>query len=326
MPTDVAPIEAPVGLNPPRMPPGQELAPSAPAEGAGAGVRPFVFQQPALLGAAQLRKLRQRHEEFVRALSTRLAIYLRMECAFQVTSLDTRQHGELLEALPNPSQCAQFKMEGAAEPGLLEISPQLGLAFVDRLCGGAGVPIEIQRGLSDLEVALLDRILVVVLQEWSHTVLALPEAQPQMLGHETSARFLPAPSGEDPLLVTALEARLGQCSGKLHLAIPFGLVEAMFRPASSAQEAGPKAPARPAVPPQWNPHLDSVRIPVTASWEGIEITIRQLASLKAGDVLPIDPALAGRTEISLARRPKFTGRLGRHAGAWAVELTQPFAP
>jgi flagellar motor switch protein FliM len=326
MPIDVAPIEAPVGLNPPRMPPGQELAPPAPAAVAGEDVRPFVFRQPALLGAGQLRKLRQRHEDFVRALSTRLAIYLRMECAFQVASLDTRQPGEFLNALPNPSQFAQFKTEAGTEPGLLEISPPLGLAFVDRLCGGAGAPIELPRGLSDLEVALLDRILVIVIQEWNSAVLGQSQAQPQMLGHETSARFLPAPAGDDPLLVTVLEARLGACSGKLHLALPFGLVEAIFLPAASAQSPGPNTPARPAAPPQWNSQFDTVKIPVTASWEGIEITVRQLASLQAGDVLPIDPALAGQTAISLARRPKFTGRLGRHAGAWAVELTQPFAP
>ena len=85
---------------------------------------------------------------------------------------------------------------------------------------------------------------------------------------------------------------------------------------------GGKAPAPAAPRPPWNPHLDDVKVPVTAEWLGLEITLRDIAQLKVGDVIQVPAPSVNQVQIHLAGQPKFVGRLGTRGNQWAIETTQ----
>jgi flagellar motor switch protein FliM len=61
---------------------------------------------------------------------------------------------------------------------------------------------------------------------------------------------------------------------------------------------------------------------VTAEWEGLEMTARQILALKVGDVLPLDLQRTQQINVRVADMLKFQGRPGTLAGQWAVQLTQ----
>jgi flagellar motor switch protein FliM len=61
---------------------------------------------------------------------------------------------------------------------------------------------------------------------------------------------------------------------------------------------------------------------VTAEWDGLELTARQILALKVGDVLPLDSERAQQVNVRVADLLRFQGRPGTLAGRWAVELTQ----
>jgi len=87
-------------------------------------------------------------------------------------------------------------------------------------------------------------------------------------------------------------------------------------------------PFPPAAPPpaaawKWNRCFDDVCVLVTAEWEGLEMTARQILALKVGDVLPLDSRRTQQVSVRVADRLTFQGRPGTLAGQWAVELTQP---
>src|ERR1041384_1779026 len=50
-------------------------------------VQPYDFRQPAFLAPSELRKLRLRHEDFIRSLAARLSIYLRLGFSLQMAKL-----------------------------------------------------------------------------------------------------------------------------------------------------------------------------------------------------------------------------------------------
>jgi flagellar motor switch protein FliM len=85
------------------------------------------------------------------------------------------------------------------------------------------------------------------------------------------------------------------------------------------------APAAPA-PAKWNRVMDDVALPVTAEWQGLEVTARDVLNLKVGDVLQISPQVAREVYLRLGDISKFNGRLGTVNGQWAVELTQAVKP
>ncbi len=96
-------------------------------------LQPFNFRSPSLLTAAQLRRLRLRHDEFARSVATRLSVQLRLEFGVRVVELETGFYSQLIERLSNPTQIALFRIESLDGVGLLEIPPRLGMAIVERL-------------------------------------------------------------------------------------------------------------------------------------------------------------------------------------------------
>ena len=130
------------------------------------GVRPYDFRQPTFLAPAELRRLRFRHEDFVRSLSARLSIYLRLEFALSLTKFHTLGYRQFAEALPNPTHLTLFKAEPLRGVGILEVPRGLCMSIVERLLGGSAGATGTEHQFSEIEVALLDQVVQLMLAEW----------------------------------------------------------------------------------------------------------------------------------------------------------------
>jgi flagellar motor switch protein FliM len=272
-----------------------------------------------------MRRARLRHDEFARSLATRLSIYLRTEIGIQMRTLHTPSHGRFMDSLPQPGHFTLVRLYPLSGLGLVAIPPRLALGLVDRMLGGAGHPPEAARELSEIETAVLDLITTLVLKEWCQGLGVSGETNPDLMGHETSSRFLPAAPRQSTMLQVLLEMQIGELTEAVHLAFPFAMVESLLRrtdsnaPLRTTPEEAPAAPI-------WNPALDEVKIPLSAQWHGLSVSARQLAGLQVGDVIPLPPAHFSDVEVRLAHVKKFSGRLGRANDLRAVELTGPAAP
>ena len=71
----------------------------------------------------------------------------------------------------------------------------------------------------------------------------------------------------------------------------------------------------------WNAGFDSVKVPLTAEWQGLKMSAADITRLKPGDLLSLDPACAAQVLVRLGNVPKFLGRPGTSDARWAVQLT-----
>jgi flagellar motor switch protein FliM len=285
-------------------------------------IQPYDFRQPVFLSAGELRKLRLRQEDFTRSLAARLSIYLRLDFLLQMSRLQTLTYQKFVEMLQNPTHLTLFKAEPLRGVCVLDIPPQLGVTIVDRLLGGTAHQINLERDLSDIEAALLDQAVQIILNEWCNQWANLRELRPVVLGHETNARFLQTSSHDTVMLVLALEAKIGDCQDTIQMGFPCYMLEPLMRQLSASIDGNSKDPnAINAGNIRWNDALDDVSVQVTAEWTGLEMSARQLTRLQVGDVLQLDGDFANQVRICLADTPKFSGRLGSVDKKWAVELT-----
>jgi flagellar motor switch protein FliM len=336
MPAEALPLEPSADpLEPPLTPLPEDKAAAAsaaaanitplpvPAPDSGPAIQPFNFRQPSFLTPGQWRKLTLRHEEFVRALMTRFCIYLRMDFGVRLESSQNMFASKLVSLLPAQSQYTLFKLDPLPGTGLIEMSPSFGLAMVDRLCGGSGQIKDVTRDLTEIETALLDQTIRLLLKEWAQVVAGMPESNPDFCGHETNARYLPSAPADSGMIVLALEARLGERTGSIRLGFPFEMIAPLGGQWSAPVEAKPAKAFVPPTPLRWNPELNAVKVPLSAEWADLEITARQLAQLKVGDVLPVEPLRLNRTLVRLSKITKFLGRIGKCGRTWAIEITEP---
>jgi flagellar motor switch protein FliM len=284
-------------------------------------IRPHDFRQSGFLAPSELRRIRLRHEQFVRSLAARLAVLLRIEFALHLDRVTIVGYQKFTDSLPQPTHITLFKTEPLKGVGLVVMPPRLGLALVDRLLGGPGLPPEAERELTEIEIALLDQIHQLLLNEWCLHWPEMRELRPLILGHETNSRFLQTAPPDAAVMVLSLKGGPGEYRETLHLAFPYATVEPLTRllmPPLSETRTGTAAASTPA----WKTEFDDLPVPVSVEWTGLQIDVADLGRLQPGSVLVWDqPGVS--VCLKLNGVPRFLGRPGLQAGRWAVELTAP---
>src|SRR5262249_40258099 len=129
-------------------------------------IRGYDFRQSGFLAPSELRRIRLRHDQFVRGLASRLEMFLRVEVNVLLAKVQIVGYQKFIDTLPSPTHITLFKADPLKGTGLLVIPPRLGLSLVDRLLGGPGQLPDASRDLSEIEIALLDQIAVLLLGEW----------------------------------------------------------------------------------------------------------------------------------------------------------------
>ncbi|HTV41953.1 MAG TPA: FliM/FliN family flagellar motor switch protein [Candidatus Sulfotelmatobacter sp.] len=283
-------------------------------------IRGHDFRQSGFLAPSELRRIRQRHEQFIRSLAARLAIFLRLEFSLQLSKIQIGGYQNFVENLPGPTHITLFKTEPLKGVGLLVIPPLLGLTLVDRLLGGAGQTTEEARDLSEIETALIDQVASLVIGEWCNHWPEMRGLQPALLGHENNSRYLQTAAPDTAMLILTMNGGIGDQSEPIQIVFPYATVEPLVRLLSPSLPVAETASAR-AARPKWNAQFNDIRVPVVAEWQGLKMSASEISRLKVGDTLALDPAVAEQVHLRLNQVPKFTGRPGTSGGKWAVQLT-----
>ena len=293
-----------------------ELAPET-------GTQRCDFRHPVFLSSAEWRKLRIEVDEFVEATGAVLSTYLRLDLGLQLGKLHTLTFGEFTSALPSPTHLTLFKTDPLRGISIIEIQSGIGQAIVDRLLGGPGKGSGADRNLTEMEIALMDQFVRLVMDEWCQMWRKLQELRPEILGHENNARFLQCASNDTLMLGLTLNLRMGESEGQIQLVFPYVPIEPLIN--KLAQLGAPPAmpPSMIAAPSaRWTQSLEKVPLTMQAYWPAMKVPTRALMSLKVGSMLDLKSEDSERLEVRLGKVVKFRGRLGTRDNKWAVQITE----
>jgi flagellar motor switch protein FliM len=287
-------------------------------------IRSHDFRQSGFLAPSELRRIRLRHEQFVRSLAARLAIFLRLEFTVQLAKVQIVGYQEFTDGLSSPTHITLFRTDPLKGVGLLVIPPRIGLGMVDRLLGGPGQLPDAARDLSEIEIALTDQIVMLLLNEWCVHWPEMRDLRPVLLGHENNSRFLQTAPPDTAMLVLTLEAGISGQGEFLQLVFPYATFEPLVHLLSPPLAEPEPAPARTGKV-VWNPEFDELTVNTGAQWHGLKISAGEISRLKPGNVLMLAPGCAGQVQLHLGQTPKFLGRPGVCGNKWAVQITEVLA-
>jgi flagellar motor switch protein FliM len=284
-------------------------------------VESYDFRNPTFLTEVELRRLRILHEDFIRYLAARLAMFLRMECGLKMARLQTQTYAKFTEGLASPSHICLFKMEPLVGVGLLDVNPRLALTFVDRLLGGRGHSVKAERYLTEIEVSLLEDVLKIILEEWCSQWKEDKELHHAIIGHENNGRFLQTSPRDSVVLALAIEVSFGDCSEQIQIGLPYYTIEPLVK---SLQQRRQKdtAPVAAAAKAEWHDVYEHVQLPVRAEWNLPDMPLREIANMRVGDLLEIPLGNIDQTRILLNGIPKFLGTVGLEGQQVAVKLNR----
>lgn len=284
-------------------------------------VEPYDFRNPAFLSEAELRRLRLLHEDFIRYLSARLSLYLRMELGLKMAKLTTVTYSKFTESLPNPTHISLFKIEPLIGVGILDFNPRLALTIADRLLGGRGHSVKAERYLTEIEIALIEDVIIILLEEWCGQWKVEQELRPSIIGHENNGRFLQTSPRDAIILALTLEASFGDCSEQIQIGVPYYMIEPVVKK-MQARRHKDNAVATVEKRASWHPAYEGIRLPVRAEWAALELSLREITALRVGDVIAMPGTICNETRVLLNGTPKFIGTVGLDTDRVAVQLTR----
>ncbi len=291
---------------------------------ASAGIRAtkYDFTNPIILSNADLEKLKEKSERFVYYLAGHLSMFLSTEFDLQLEGLSADLYKNFTSGVKAPACVSLFKLQELNGVCLLDVNSHLAVTVVDRLLGGKGSTMPEERGLTDIENALVDDFNTLIIEEWCRQWDEYMELHPTLIGRESSGRFLQTSPPDAMVLTLKMEASFGDVSGPIRIATPFYTIEPLVHKALEAeatQQSEGKAKAA-----RWHESYDDITVSMSAEWDAFQMTVRDLFNLETGDVIEMPTRLLSDTHLRIAGKTCFKGEIGKEGERVAFRVSETF--
>lgn len=287
-------------------------------------VKPFVVGQASSLSAQELNRFRIHNEGIVRSVGARLSLFLRAEFAFDLEHLDAMELGRYATKAEPIGNYLLFQVDRFPGIGVVGFPKPLALAIGDRMLGGRGFGANPDRELREVELALLNQAVQLALKEyfskWSDSA---EEAKVRIVGRETNIKLLAEDHPTAIVYILKVQAIIGDCFATVDIILPLEMMaQSIQRAMVTMGEAGADAVNAPKDLVVWNPAYDDLSLRLSALWSGLSITPREILQMRAGDMIPLDPAKIDQVELHIEGLPRFRGKLGSANRKVAIEITE----
>jgi len=285
-------------------------------------ILPYDFRRPNRIAKEQVRTLQMLHDTFARSMSSSLSAYLRTLLEVQLASVEQITYGEFIVSVAAPSTLGVFEMAPLKGGAVLDINPHLVFPMIDRILGGPGRASIQVRELTEIERALISRVLRKLLVDLQQAWAQVGRFEMRLLNLETNPQFVQLTSANDIAILVTFDVRVGDVEGVMSLCLPFAMLEPVL-PKLMTQRWFGTAPAAESgtVSREIETHLRGTPLDVRAVLQPMRIPISDLTRLEAGDILPLPWRENLEVTVEVGGRPRFAGRAGQKQRRRAVQIT-----
>lgn len=295
-----------------------EVESDAHAEG---GTRPYDFATQDRIVRGRLPTLEMINERFARQFRTSLFGLLRRSADIAVAGVQLLKFSEFVHTLYAPTSLNLVRVAPLRGKALCVLDPRLVYSVVDRYFGGSGrfaTKVE-GRDFTPTENRVIELLLGLVFRDLKEAWRPVLDVEFTRLGSEVNPQFANIVSPSEIVVVTALSIEIESGGGDLYLAFPY----AMLEPIRELLDAGVQTDTGDR-DERWGRALKeevlAARVEITAAFAETTVSVRELAELQAGDIIPIEmPELV---DVTIAGIGVFQGRLGASRGNYAIQVAE----
>jgi len=286
-------------------------------------IKLYDFKHPVMFLKDQLRTLQMIHESFARTLSNSLSSTLRTIVNLKCIGVDQVSYGEFAMSLPDPCTLVNLRMRPSEGRVLMAIHPAVSLGIVDRVTGGTGISETAARPLTEIEQAIIDEVVVVVLRDLETSWSRIMKFSFSSEGIEYSAQFAQVTTEEDTVVATTLEVTFAETHGMLSLCYPFRTLNPVMEKLSAKHWIAEEQKAQ-AAKSHDNIQACVAQIPLrlSAHLGKTMITVQELLDLKQNDVLLMNREIMQMVDLEAGGKPRFRGHLGISHGKVALLIEE----
>jgi len=287
-------------------------------------IKVYDFKRPDKFSKDQIRTLYMLHEHFARLMNTYLSGSLRTIVHIDVASVDQLTYEEFIRSLPSPSVIGVFQMRPLKGNAILELNPNIVFSIIDRLFGGPGLPPAKNRGLTDIEDAIIRRVINKTLECFQEAWKQVVAIDPKLDIIETNPQFTQIVPPNDMVVIVTLHIKIGQAEGLVNLCIPYLVVEPIMSKLTTTYWVASS------IAKQGSPeHSDAIQrkmektyIPMQVELGRATVTVQELLGLVVNDVLQLNSKIDEDLNVIVGQSEKFKAKPGLSGRKVAVQITQ----
>lgn len=283
-----------------------------------ADVRPYDLTSQDRIVRGRLPTLELLGEKFARQLRTDLQDLLRYSVTVGAGGVQVVSYAELSSNLYVPTSITLTRMAPLVGHGLIAIDAKLVFRMVDQYFGGDGKNISIEgRDFTPTEKRIIGRVLEVVYRGLSEAWGEVIPISIETVTHEINPALLNTFSSDEAMMVNTYHIELESGGGEIHVSVPYAslepykhLLDTSGRPDDVDQDSS------------WSPGIQarllSTEVPLHCAVAEKRIKLRDLLTLKVGDVIEVD--MPENHLVLAGEVPAFYAKLGESRGNLALEF------
>ena len=284
-------------------------------------VRGYDFKTANRYTKEHIRAINIVFKHFGHLLSNYLMGTLRASCDAEVISIEEIPFNEFNNSVPTPVIIAianSIPFNGAI---ILQMSKEISFSIIARVLGGTKELIAEGRQFTEIELAIMERVLWQILKSMDEAWSRMMEVNSILDRVETSMQFAQIVDMNEPVLMVTLNITIGKESGIVGFCLPHQALEPFTKRLNTKMifsgNKGNKIVTNPA-----NMINSIIRTGITVSSEfnPTVATVSDIMDLRVGDVIQLQHRIEDPLIIKYQHLPRFRASLGKYKNKVALKI------
>lgn len=285
------------------------------------GVKTYDLSSNDRIVRGRMPTLEMINERFARYTRISMFNFLRRSADVASGGVQVMKFGEYVHTLYVPTSLNLVKIRPLRGTALFVLDAKLVFKLVDNFFGGDGRHAKIEgREFTPTEGRVVQLILTQVFEDMIEAWAPLHKIDFEYVGSEVNPAMANIVSPSEVVIVSTFHIELDGGGGDLHMTIPYSMIE----PIREMLDAGVQSDVDD-VDERWQQSLREdildARVPIHGTVVERMITLRQVAALKAGDVIPVE--MPEDFILQANGIPVFRGKMGVSDENLAIKIIEP---
>ncbi|HEX4998917.1 MAG TPA: FliM/FliN family flagellar motor switch protein [Terriglobia bacterium] len=268
----------------------------------------YDFRRPERFTKEAVHALSQLHERFCLGAAASLSGFFRTRITMTVVSVEQANYAGFLQSLPNPTLAVALSLRPLDGLAVMEVGLEAVYPMIDRLLGGAGGAQDAGRKMTEIEKNVILGVIQMIAGELKDAWKPVAEISFHLQANETEPGALQTSPPGEVVLVVAIEIRMGDAPGFIHLCLPHSalapVLETFARKDSEELKDESGVELRKALDVTLRAPLEvSCALPVTM------VRVDDLLHLSAKDIMKLDSKVGDPVVLSVAGKASFYAAL-----------------
>lgn len=284
--------------------------------------RSYDFSSQDRIVRGRMPTLEMINERYARLFRISLFNLLRRSAEIAVGGVQMLKFSEYVHSLFVPTSLNMVKVNPLRGTALFVLDPKFVFTVVDNYFGGDGrfhTKIE-GREFTPTEYRVIQLILNRAFTDLQEAWAPVMDLQFNYVNSEVNPQFANIVSPSEVVVVTVFHVELEGGGGDFHITMPYSMLE----PIREVLDAGVQSDVGD-TDERWiyslRDEIELADVPITGRLANVEVTLRDLMKIQAGDIIPFDmPPLA---TLCAEGVPILRGSFGVSKGNHAIKVVAP---